>query len=429
MADRLKFERLPTSKFELNSDQTTSENIDHLFRHESGKMVAVLTRLFGFDQLEVAEDLVQDTFIRAFESWKFNGTPDEPLAWLYTVAKNKATDYVRRQQTRRKVDEHVKTAIPVEYTITAQLEQAFYDIKDSQLQLLFGVCHPAIPEEAQLALALKTLGGFGIREIASAFLTNKEVINKRLFRAKQKIRKENIRLEIPAQNELKERTGSVLKTIYLIYNEGYHSSSQEAVIRKDLCLEAMRLALLLEQSELPVTKDCWALLALMCFHTSRFESRMDELGDLIPWSKQDQSKWSQELIERGLSYLQRLNLNELSSAYELEAAIAYFHTMENRPEKWEGLLALDRRLSKVKPGPMVLLNETYVLSKVAGPERALEMLNAVPELHDHYLYFALKGEILLKVDSEAAVTALDKAIQMAPLEAEKKILRVKRDQL
>lgn len=391
-------------------------------------MVAVLTRLFGFDQLEVAEDLVQDTFIRAFETWKLKGTPDEPLAWLYAVAKNKATDYVRRQQTRRKVDDVVKTAIPIEYTITAQLEQAFHDITDSQLQLLFGVCHPAIPEEAQLALALKTLGGFGIQEIASAFLTNKEAINKRLFRARQKIRNENIRLEIPPPHQLNERTSNVLKAIYLMYNEGYHSSSQEAVIRKDLCLEAMRLALLLEQSELPITKDCWALLALMCFHTSRFESRMNELGDLIPWSQQDQSRWNQELIERGLGYLQRLDLNGLSSAYELEAAIAYFHTMEDRAEKWEGLLALYRRLSKVKCGPMILLNETYVLGKVAGPDRALEMLETISELGDHYLYFALKGEILLKKDPSAAIKALEKAIDLAPLEAERKILQKKINQ-
>ncbi len=391
-------------------------------------MVAVLTRLFGFDQLEVAEDLVQDTFIRAFETWKFKGTPDDPLAWLYAVAKNKATDYVRRQQTRRKVDDVVKTAIPVEYTITAQLEQAFHDITDSQLQLLFGVCHPAIPEEAQLALALKTLGGFGIQEIASAFLTNKEVINKRLFRARQKIRNESIRLEIPPPHQLNERTSNVLKAIYLMYNEGYHSSSQEAVIRKDLCLEAIRLALLLEQSELPITKDCWALLALMCFHTSRFDSRMNELGDLIPWSQQDQTRWNQELIERGLSYLQRLDLNGLSSAYELEAAIAYFHTMEDQPQKWEGLLALYRRLSRVKCGPMILLNETYVLGKVAGPDRALEMLETIPELSDHYLYFALKGEILLKKDPTAAIKALAKAIDLAPLEAEKKILQKKIDQ-
>ena len=392
-------------------------------------MVAVLTKLFGFDQLEVAEDLVQDTFIRAFETWKFKGTPDDPLAWLYTVAKNKATDYVRRQQTRRKVDETIKTAIPVEYTITAHLEKAFQDIQDSQLQLLFGVCHPSIPEEAQLALALKTLGGFGIQEIASAFLTNKEVINKRLFRAKQKIRNEGIRLEIPTSGHLQDRTGSVLKTIYLMYNEGYHSASQEVVMRKDLCLEAMRLALLLEQSDLPVTEDCSALLALMCFHTSRFESRMNELGDLIPWSQQDQSRWNQELIERGLGYLQRLHLDELSSAYQLEAAIAYFHTLEDHQEKWEGLLALYRRLSKVKNSPMVRLNETYVMSKVAGPERALAMLDSLKDLNNHYLYYALKGDILTADHPDEARKALDRAIAMAPLEAEKKVLKVKKARL
>ena len=174
----------------MTDKSESNEFISHLFRHETGKMVAVLVKLFGFDYIEVAEDLVQDTFIKAMENWKIHGIPENPQAWLYAVAKNKATDYVRRQQVKKKVDEQLRSAIPVDYSITAHLEQAFQSIKDSQLQLLFSTCHPSIPKESRIAFALKLLGGFGIQEIANAFLTNKETINNRLFRAKEKIKKE-----------------------------------------------------------------------------------------------------------------------------------------------------------------------------------------------------------------------------------------------
>ena len=399
--------------------------LDHLFRHESGKMVAVLTKLFGFERLEIAEDLVQDTFVQAFETWKIKGVPENPQGWLYTVAKNKATDYIRRQQVKRKVDSHLRLAIPVEYSITAHLEKAFYEIQDNQLQLLFGICHPAIPEDAQIALALKTLGGFSIDEISRAFLTNKEVINKRLYRAKEKIRKEDIHLEIPVGESLVNRIDSVLKTIYLLYSEGYHSSSTEVVIRKDLCLEAIRLALLLHSSELPKQKDVSALLALMCFHTSRFESRVNDLGELIPWSQQDKKLWNFELIEKGIKYLQGLDINHLETPYQLEAAIAFLHTMDDHPDKWAGMLALYHRLSKIKGGSLVYLNYAFVLNKVQGPQRALEYLNQITDLDHNYLFHALKGEIQKQTSKPEALEHLRKALTLAPLEAEKKILRTK----
>lgn len=402
--------------------KNTESDVDHLFRHESGKLVAVLTKLFGFDQLAVAEDLVQDTFIQAFETWRIKGFPDNPQGWLYTVAKNKATDYLRRQQTKHKVAEVLKSTIPIEYSITAHLEQAFQEIKDNQLQMLFAVCHPAIPEEAQIALALKTLGGFSIKEIARAFLTNNEVINKRLYRAKTKIKNEGIILEMPVDADLQERMASVLKTIYLLYNEGYYSESQEMVMRKDLCLEAMRLALLLQQSNLPESKDVHALLALMCFHTSRFESRLSELGELVPWSKQDRTKWNRELILRGEHYLSAVEMDNLRTPYPLEATIAYLHTLDDSEEKWQGMLALYDRLLKVKSTSPVFLNLVFVISKVHGPQKALDYLKSISSLEESYLYFALRGELTITIDTQAALLDLEKAKSMAPLEAEKKIL-------
>ncbi|NJO01583.1 MAG: sigma-70 family RNA polymerase sigma factor, partial [Bacteroidia bacterium] len=251
-----------------------NELVTHIFRHEAGKMVAVLTKLFGFDRLEVAQDLVQDTFVMAYESWKLKGIPQNPTGWLYTVAKNKALDYVRRQQNFQKIAKELKSALPLEYNISAEIEKAFQSITDSQLQMFFAVCHPAIPPEAQVALALQTLGGFSVEEIARAFLSNRENIKKRLQRARDKIRHEQIRLEFPNTAQLGSRLQSVLQCIYLLFNEGYHSRSQETVLRKDLCLEAMRLGLLLTQFPPTNRPEVNALMALMCFHASRFESRL-----------------------------------------------------------------------------------------------------------------------------------------------------------
>ncbi len=401
--------------------------VDHLFRHESGRMVAALTKLFGFDRLEIAEDLIQDTFIQAVESWKVKGTPDNPQGWLYRVAKNKATDYVRRQQTKRKIDEQLKTAIPVDYSITAHLEQAFQSIDDSQLQMLFAVCHPSVPKEARIALALKTLGGFSIQEIANAFLTNKETINKRLYRAKEKIRKERIELEFPHESRLKDRLESVLETIYLLFNEGYYSRSNESVLRKDLCLEAMRLALLLLQSEITsqTDTDLNALMALMCFHASRFESRIGEGGEMIPWSQQDQTKWNAELINRGTYYLRLTNPDNFNSRYQVEAGIAYYHTHPESKEKWEGLLSLYNRLARLTSNPMVLLNQAYVISKVKTPYDAIDFIDSIDMIKGHYLYYALRGELLMEINKVEARNDLQKAHELAPLKAEKKVLKSK----
>ncbi len=402
-----------------------SMEIDRLFRQESGKMVAVMTKFLGFKNLEIAEDIVQDTFIQAFESWETRGLPDNCQGWLYTVAKNKATDYLRRQQVKTKVDQYVRTAIPLEYTITANLEQAFYAIKDNQLQLLFAVCHPAISEEAQIALALKTLGGFTAKEIARAFLTSEDTINKRLYRAKEKIRKEQIQLEIPRKNQLDTRISAVLKTIYLLYNEGYYSSSTEKIIRKDLCLEAMRLGLLLQGAELPRQRDISALLALMCFHTSRFESRLNTLGEMIPISRQDRSLWNVDLINRGIQYLQKLNLGALDSAYQIEAAIAYFHTMEESTEKWHALLALFKQLLAYKNNPSTQLNYALVISKAKGNKEAIAYLQHQDMPKDDYLFMALMGELHKEMDLKQALSFLESAIQLAPLQAEKILLQEK----
>lgn len=256
---------------------TQNELIPHLFRTEFSKISSVLSRHFGFEHIGAAEDIASEVFLSALETWPYKGIPQNPTAWLYAVAKNKARNYVKRDQLfSEKIAVEIRESSQQcgEFTI----DMSENNITDSQLQMLFAVCHPAIPAEGQISLALRFLCGFGIEEIANAFLTNKETVNKRLFRAKEKLRLEKVRIAFPADGQIHDRLGNVLTTLYLLFNEGYYSESAESVVRKDLCLEAMRLThLLLEnrQTDLPAVN---ALLALMCFHASRFGARTNAKG-------------------------------------------------------------------------------------------------------------------------------------------------------
>ncbi|HMC85852.1 MAG TPA: DUF6596 domain-containing protein, partial [Chitinophagaceae bacterium] len=224
------------------------ELIPHLFRTEFTKISAVLCKLFGIEHIEIAEDIASDTFLLAFETWSFKGIPANPVAWLYTVAKNKAKTYIKRSQL---FEGKITTALKNSSTGIHEIEIDLSDknITDSQLQMLFAVCHPSISAEAQIGLALRILCGFGINEIADAFLTNKETINKRLFRAKEKLREEKVPIEFPNEDEIIKRLDTILTTLYLLFNEGYYSESQDAILRNDLCLEAMRLTYLLVENK------------------------------------------------------------------------------------------------------------------------------------------------------------------------------------
>ena len=249
-----------------------------LFARQAGKMVAVLTRVFGFPNMEQAEDLVQDTIIQALESWKFGKLPDNPQAWLYRVAKNKAIDVIRRDKIKHEIKNDLTVLLKSEYSLVPLINQMFTEneIKDNQLRMMFACCHPSISQEAQITLMLKTLCGLNVHEIANAFLTNEETIQKRIYRTKEKIRTEKISLDYPGADAMPSRLEAVLQTLYLLFNEGYNSSHQEKLIREDLCEEAMRLAILLAENPKTNQPHINALLALMCFHASRFSARLDD---------------------------------------------------------------------------------------------------------------------------------------------------------
>ena len=255
---------------------TQQQLIPHLFRTEYRKIVAVLCKRFGFEQIEIAEDIASDTFLAATQSWSYDGAPPNPVAWLYNVAKNKAKNYLQRGATfEAKVAPQMINDAATTYE--NELDLSPQNINDSQLQMMFAICQPVIPVEAQIGLSLRILCGFGIDEIAEAFLSNKETINKRLFRAREKLRQEKIKIEFPGPSEIDARLDTVLTTIYLLFSEGYYSISQNQTLRKDLCLEAMRLCTMLTEHENTNQPRVNALLSLMYFHSSRFDARINKL--------------------------------------------------------------------------------------------------------------------------------------------------------
>lgn len=399
------------------------ELIPHLFRTEYGKIVSVLSRSFGMEHVEVAEDIVSDTFLLASETWPIKGLPDNPTAWLYRVSKNKAIDALRRNKVfADKVTVQVKKeAKPHEIDIDLSVQ----NIRDSQLQMMFATCHPLISSEAQVGLALSILCGFGVEEIADAFLTNKETIYKRLARSKEKLRTGNIKIELPVATEINERLDAVLTTLYLLFSEGYYSSSQNTTLRKDLCVEAMRLCHLLTENSLTDTPSANALLSLMCFHASRFEARTDQKGDIILYEEQDESLWDRELIAKGGQYLERASVGNHLSHYHLEAAIAFWHTQKkDTPEKWENILKLYDSLLEIKHSPIAALNRTYALSKTGRKEEAIAAVEELKELNENNLYHSLLGNLYTDIDNEKAIDHYLKAHSLSKTAAEKHVIEI-----
>lgn len=397
------------------------ELIPHLFRTEFSKIAAVLCKFFGAEHIELAEDITSDTFLSAMETWTYKGIPANPSAWLYTVAKNKAKNKLKRDQLfTGKIATEIKNASQDKEE--ADIDLSDQNITDSQLQMLFAICHPSISEEAQVGLALRILCGFGIDEIANAFLTNKETINKRLSRAKEKLREEKIQIGFPAENEIGKRLEPVLTTLYLLFNEGYYSESSDNILREDLCLEAMRLTNLLIQNEKTNLPPVNALLSLFCFHASRFEARKNENGEIVLYQDQDESKWNQDLISRGIFFLQRASQGDTLSKYHLEAGIAYWHTIKaDSPEKWESILQLYNRLLQIEYSPIAALNRTYALSKANGKQEAITEAEKLQLTNNPY-YYSLLGELYAGRNDQKAIDCLKTAITLAKSNTDKAIL-------
>jgi RNA polymerase sigma factor (sigma-70 family) len=404
--------------------------IDNLFRHEAGKLVSVLTRIFGPHNLELAEDVVQDTLIKAMENWKINGIPQNPTAWLFTAARNKALDVIRRERYQKEFAAEVSPLLKSEYSAGETIKQLINEneIEDEQLRMMFVCCHPSIAEDAQVALILKTLCGFSIGEIAKAFLTNEETISKRLYRARQQFREEQITFVIPLSNELAQRLENVLIAIYLIFNEGYHSTSHDSLIRDDLVYESLRLSKMIIDHPLTRQPESLALIALLCFQSARLYSRMDKEGNLLSLREQDRSLWNPELIRQGAIYLRQASQGNSMSPYHMEAAIAYEHCAAKSyaDTDWKTILQLYNWLYTQKKDAIIALNRLVVYGEVHGPLQALKESEQIIDktiLKNYYLYPATLGEWHAQIGNiEKATKKFEEAISLTQSKAERNLL-------
>lgn len=411
----------------MSNPATVSQLADHLFRHESGKMVSVLSRLLGLQNLEAAQDIVQDTLLQAMNSWGYEGVPENPSAWLYRVARNKAIDFLRREKKFREISPQYAYLVQSEYALVPTVNNLFLEdeIEDSQLRMIFACCHPVIPEDSQIALILKTLCGLSVEEIARAYLTTEETIAKRIYRAKEKIRSNAIALEVPMGEELPVRLDAVLKSLYLLFNEGYNSSHPAALVRSDLCAEALRLCYLLSEHPLTNFSRTAALVALFCFQSSRLSTRLDDKGNIVLLQFQDRSKWNRELIQRGFHYLDMATEGKDIVPYHMEAAIASIHAAAPSFEQtdWKSIYHLYDALYKMEPGPIVALNKAIASSYAISRENALNELLKIKGLEKYYLYYASTGEIYFDLDKKQQAKAyFEKALQLTTSGSERQLL-------
>lgn len=405
----------------------TPDLLPHLFRTEFRKIAVVLARRLGLAHMDAAEDIASETFELALTSWPYQGIPLNPVAWLHTVAKNKAINYIERKQLfAGKIAGEIKSD---SNTGPEEIDLSEENITDSQLQMLFVLCHPSIPVEAQIGLSLRILCGFGIDEIANAFLTSKDVINKRLFRAREKLRQEKVSVEYPAPAQIGKRLDNVLTTVYLLFSEGYYSESNDMVLREDLCYEAMRLVQLLIDTPVTSQPQVKALYALMYFHASRFASRKDENGELVLYHDQNEGLWDTALIHKGAYYLHQASHGTALSRYHIEAGIAYWQTVKtDTPEKWDSVLQLYNQLLAIAYSPIAALNRTYAYAKVKGKEAAIEQaLNL--KLEGNPFYFALLGELYTGIDNNEALQYLQQGYELSKTKADRLVLKRKMEQL
>ena len=379
------------------------EPLDHLFRHESGRMVAALARIFGMHNIALAEDVTQDALCRALEVWKIQGPPDNPAGWLMTTAKHRALDLLRRERTARAFAPEFARALMDEHDAAPTVDELFGSaaIQDDELRMMFSCCHPRLTEEARVALILHILCGFSIDEIAAAFLTGEEAIKKRISRGKAVLAGSR-RLFDLTRKDFTERLSSVHRALYLLFNEGYHGASPEFSVRKELCDEALRLGTLLCENSLTAVPATYALLALMCLHAARLPARVDSAGDFTMLLDQDRSRWDEQMIADGQRLMDLAANGTVLTAYHVEAAIASVHAAAKSPADtpWGAIVSFYDTLMRIRPSPVVALNRALAIAQLDGPRRGIAEISAIanPEqLACYPFYSAALAELELRV--------------------------------
>jgi len=407
--------------------------VDHLFRREAGKMVSTLARSLGFENLSLAEDVVQDALLKAMHNWSFKGIPRNPSAWLMEVAKNRALDVVRREQNFRSKENEITLFLEQRSDAWTKPELPPLDneIRDDQLRMMFACCHPSLPDADQVALTLKTLCGLDEKEIAAAFLSSTVAITKRLVRARQRIRETKIILEIPAGATLTDRLDSILQTLYLLFNEGYKASRGDELVRRELCEEAIRLATLLAEHPAGNRPKTHALLALMLLNVARLPARADEDGNMLLLAQQDRTLWHKEIIARGMSHLNQSAAGDEISEFHLQAGIASCHcsALTYEETNWSRILFLYDRLIEVNPSPVIALNRAVAISNVNGPGAGLSAIESIPKseiLERYYLFHAVLGHFHFQLeDFEQAIRRFRRAYELTGSKSEQMFLQEK----
>jgi len=375
---------------------------EHIFRREAGRITTALTRIFGVHNLALVEDVVQDAFCRALETWRIRGMPENPSAWLMTTAKRRAIDVLRRERTARTFAPEMERQLQSEWTLVPTVDETFQAnaIKDDQLRMMFSCCHPRLSEQAQVALVLHLLCGFSVSEIAGAFLSGQAAIEKRIIRAK-KVLAGSKRLFDLADRDFAVRLSAVQRALYLLFNEGYHGASAESAVRTELCREAMRLGTFLLDQPLSATPATYALCALMYLLASRLPARVDLSGNLSSLLDQDRSRWDHGLVAKGRRLLERSAHGTKLTEYHVEAAIAAEHACAARAEytDWRSIVALYDRLLELRASPVIALNRAIAVGQLEGPERGLEEIRAIADserLAAYPFYSAALGELELR---------------------------------
>jgi RNA polymerase sigma factor (sigma-70 family) len=378
--------------------------VDHLFRRESGRIVATVARVFGVGHLALAEDVVQEAFCRALEVWPFRGVPENPTAWLMTTARNCALDVLRRERTTRSFAPELANSLQSEWTLVPAVEELFavHEIKDDLLRMMFSCCHPRLSEASQVSLILHILCGFSVDEVASAFVSGHAAIEKQITRAKKALAKSRTLFDVSAPVDFAARLPAVHRALYLLFNEGYHGASPEAAVHRELCGEASRLTAVLLGHPLGATPATHALAALMSLNAARLPARIDAAGNLVALADQDRSKWDRERVSEGLRLLELSATGPSLTAYHIEAAIASIHAAAARTQDtdWETIVWLYDTLMRIRPSPIVALNRAIAIAQSDGPERGLGEIRAIMDrdrLSTYPFYSAALGELELRL--------------------------------
>lgn len=399
--------------------------VEHFFRHESGRLLALLVRSLGVSRLQLAEDVVQASLMQALQVWAHHGLPDDPARWLYRTARNRAIDAIRRERVESRLLPQIAGSEHASHDRDPQFDD---EIGDEPLRLLFLCCHEAVPAESRIALALRTVCGFSTIEIARGLLTSEANVQKRIARAKQRLRDEPGAWETPGLDPLRGRLDAVLATIYLLFNEGYCASQSDEPIRRDLCEEARRLARMLALHPVGSDPRAPALLALLCFHTARFDTRVSDAGRLVLLDAQDRSAWDWALIREGMSWMARSADGRAVSRYHVEAAIAWEHCRAASFEAtdWSRIAGLYAALERIAPSPLHALNRAIAVAHRDGPAVGLALLEAMPpgDVPANYpLWPAVVGELRHRAgDPTGAERAWTEALARGPGRADRELI-------